>query len=219
MVDRAEKVMGAIDGTGVKIPRPSTGFVLNQLERSGAASERYDAAKASKGIWRDEVFKKGPDGQPVLVEDSAWKNNLIVVGMTKLLAGLMANEPSFGGGILFSAQGRGDPSFDISLPVPLFNSVKLVDEYFRKTPDSISFLDDDGNGVVTVTNRILIVTTLDFPEANGPSGDGEFIREQGLYGGTALAGINSGLLANLIYHKARFKDDTVKLRRSIQFIF
>lgn len=191
--------------TKIFLPRPH-----------GVAVESVNAGKNARGIWRDEVYKR-VGGKEVLVENAGWQKNLIVTGMTKLLAGLMANEPTFSGGILFSAQGRGLPSFDISLPVPQFNSVQLTDEYFRKQPDSISYVDQDGNPSVVITNSILIRTTLDFAEANGVSG--ETIREQGIYGGTATGTLNSGLLANLIYHRARFKDASVKLIRFIQFLF
>jgi hypothetical protein len=179
-------------------------------------SEFFDASKKITGIWRDEVYKI-VNGKEVKVEDAGWNKNLIVVGMTKLLAGLMKNEPTFTGGILQHAMGRGLPSWDINLPVPAFNSVQLTDEYFRKPPDSISYLDSLGVPTVSITNSILIRTTLDYNEANGVSG--EFIREQGIYGGTATAATNSGFLANLIYHRARFKDASVKITRFIQFIF
>ena len=179
------------------------------------ATEKF-GTKQIQGIWRDEVYKI-VNGKEALVEDHGWVKNLIVVGMPKLLAGLMRNEPTFAGGILQHAQGRGLPSWDTNLPVPQFNSVQLTDEYFRKPPDSISYLDSMGVPTVAITNSILIRTTLDFGEANGVSG--EFIREQGLYGGTATGAANSGLLANLIFHRARFKDASVKIIRFIQFIF
>lgn len=185
----------------------------------GVAVERFPVKEKTKGIWRDQVFKRGPDGKDVPVEDTNWKSNVIVVGMPKLIAGLMANEPTFTGGILQHAQGVGDPAWDISLPVPPFNSVKLFAEYFRKAPDSITYLDSIGNPSAVVTNSILIKTTLDYGEANGPGGLGTFIREQGIYGGTATGVQDSGLLANLIWHKARWKDSSVKIIRYIQFIF
>lgn len=182
----------------------------------GAVAERLDIATKMKGIWRDEVYKV-IDGKEVKVEDTGWKKNLIVVGMPKVLAALMKNEISFTGGILYHAQGRGLPSFDISLPVPNFNSVQLTDEFFRKAPDSITYLDTNGNPTLAITNSILIKTTLDFNEANGVSG--EFIREQGIFCGTATAAANSGFMVNLIFHPSRFKDSSVKLIRFINFIF
>lgn len=177
--------------------------------------DRFDSAKVLKGKYRDEVYKL-VDGKEVLVEKTEFKSNLIVVGMPKLLAGLMANEPSFLGGIRYSAQGKGNGAWT-SPPAPTFNSVALMNEYFRKVPDSITYLDSFGAPSAPVTNSILIRTTLDFAEANDTGSVN--IREQGLYGGTATGTLNSGLLANLIFHAPRFKDSSVKLVRFIQLIF
>lgn len=178
---------------------------------SAVSTEIVETARKARGIWRDTVIRRRPDGTEEVVEDAGWQPNKIVVGMTKLLAGLLKNDPTFNGGILFHAQGRGDPIFDVQLPTPSFSETALRDEYFRKAPDSIGYLKDDGSPADPgeVTSRILIQTTLDFGEANG-----EFIREQGLYGGPATAALDSGLLANLIFHRARFKDGTVKIGRA-----
>jgi hypothetical protein len=171
-----------------------------------------------KGEWRDQVIKKDPEtGEERLIEDTGWKSNQIVTNVQPLLAGLMANEVSFTGGILFSAQGRGDPSFDITLPTPSFSETELRDEFFRKEPDSITFIDEstgDPAGVGVFTRVISVKTIIEFDEANG-----EFIREQGLYGGNATTTQDSGLLANLIFHEARFKDNTIKIIRFIQLTF
>lgn len=189
----------------------------------GAAPAALDTevlaiAQKVRGIWRDTVVRRRPDGTEVVEEDAGWRANKIVVGMTKLLAGLLKNDPTFNGGLLFHAQGRGNPAFDVQLPTPVFTETALRDEYFRKAPDSIGYLKDDGSPADPgeVTSRLLIQTTLDFGEANGASG--EFIREQGLYGGPATAALDSGLLANLIFHKARFKDNSVKIIRRIQLL-
>lgn len=193
----------------------------DRLERSagppaGTVRETVQAVRKTRGIWRDVVIRRDPDtGAEVVVEDTGWSSNKIVVGATLLIAGLLKNDPTFNGGILFSAQGTGDPSFDTNLPTPQFDETTLRNEYFRKAPDSITYLKSDGSAADPgeVTSRLLIETTLDFDEANG-----QFIREQGLVGGTATAALNSGLLFNLIFHKARFKDDSVKIIRRIQLI-
>lgn len=168
-----------------------------------------------KGEWRDQVIKKDPEtGEERLIEDTGWKSNQIVTNVQPLLAGLMANEVSFTGGILFHAQGRGNASFDVTLPTPSFSETSLRDEFFRKEPDSITFIDETtGNpaGPGIFTRVIRVKTIIDFDEANG-----EIIREHGLYGGTATSTQDSGLLANLIFHTARFKDNTIKLIRFVQ---
>lgn len=171
-----------------------------------------------RGEWRDQVIEKDPEtGEERLIEDTGWNSNQIVTNVQPLLAGLMANEVSFTGGILFHAQGRGNPSFDVMLPTPSFSETSLRDEFFRKEPDSITFIDEtsgDPAGPGIFTRVIRVKTIIDFNEANG-----EIIREHGLYGGTATAATDSGLLANLIFTEARFKNDTIKLIRFIQLTF
>ena len=194
-------------------PRPAPG----QTDR-----ETVDVAGQARGQWRDEVWKRDPvTGAVRIVEADDWDPNLIVASFTELLAGLLANEGTFLGGILQHAQGSGDSSWDVQLPNPSFNQTTLVAEYFRKPPDSITFVDENGDPAPAgvITNSILIRTDYDFDEANGPGGTGEFIREQGLFGGTATGAADSGLMVNAINHKARFKDDTVKIIRFIQLIF
>src|SRR3990172_3076301 len=96
--------------------------------------EVYDSARTAKGMWRDTVEKRLPDGRIVVVENTDWQSNLIVVTFPRLLAGLLGNFQSFVGGILFHAQGEGDPSWDASLPRPTFDATRLFNEYFRKPP-------------------------------------------------------------------------------------
>jgi len=182
----------------------------------GTDLETVQAIRKTRGIWQDTVIRRNPEtGAEEVVEDTGWNSNKIVVGATLLIAGLLKNDPTFNGGILFSAQGSGDATFDTNLPTPSFNETTLRNEYFRKPPDSIAYLKDDGSAADPgqVTNRLLIETVLDFDEANG-----QFIREQGLVGGTATTALNSGLLFNLIFHKARYKDSSVKIIRRIQLI-
>lgn len=173
------------------------------------------------GYTRDVVIKKMPDGTEKVVEDTGWKKNKIVKGITLLMAGLFANEGSYHGGLLFHAQGEGDPAWDALNPVPAADWLDTIleAEYFRKAPDSVVYLDDLNNPVGYITGRFLITTTLDFLEANGPLGTGIYIREHGMFGGDATAALNTGKMVDAIRHKARWKDHTVKLIRYIRFVF
>lgn len=168
---------------------------------------------APKGQWRDIVERKNPDGTVEIIEDTGWRKNTIVQGMPKVLMGLMRNEPTFNGGILYHAMGRGLPAWDPlpTPPTPPYNSTQLVDEYFRKIPASISYLDPLGNPSPVITGYILIQTVLDYGEANGMAG--EYIREQGLFCATATATLNSGILVSKINHVARWKDSNIKITR------
>jgi len=181
-----------------------------------------DASRIKRpyGIWHDKIYKsefEGGKGKITLIKEIDWKSNLITEPMTRLLAGLMKNEGSFSGGILFHAVGEGLPSFDVTLPDPTFAQTTLVNEHFRKAPDSITFLDPGGTPTVTITNVIRTTTTFAF--LDGPGLNGKFMRTQGLFGGDATSALNSGFLANAINHIRIFKDATIQIVRSIEFTF
>jgi len=180
--------------------------------------ENFNPSKEIHGFWKDVVEKKLPDGTEVVVEDTGWKSNLIVVGMGVVLAGLLKGDPDFAGGIVRHAIGRGNPAWDIpGPPAPNYSATSLVDEYFRKAPTAISYLDPGGTPVVGPTRSILVQTVLDYGEANG--GGGEYIREQGLFGHLATDTLGSGMLVNLIYHVAKFKNSGIKITRYINLQF
>jgi len=185
----------------------------------GPPKEVFNAQKAVKGRWRDVVTRRRPDGTEEVVEETPWSSNMIVQGMSVALAALMKGDPDFAGGIRYHAVGRGLAAWDPlpTPPTPLATAVSLVDEYFRKVPTAISYLDPLGVPVPGPTKSILVQTILDYPEANGMAG--EYIREQGIFCGQATAALNSGTMVNLIYHVARWKNSTVKITRYINFIF
>lgn len=141
------------------------------------------------------------------------KRNIVISTLPKLLAGLMANEPNFQG-IAFHMLGTGEQSWDVATPPPTFNLTDLTNEYFRKEPDSIQYVDGNGNIVNTVTSIIRIQTTFDFEEANG-----QIIREQGLVGGDATTVLGTGLPVNAIRHSRIDKTNQVRITRYIELVF
>lgn len=179
--------------------------------------EKIKISGQIKGMWRDEVWRKRPDGSIYLQEKSELSANLITEPITRLLAGLMKNEPTFPNGIAFHAVGSGLVSWDTALPAPTFAQTQLVTEIFRKAPDSISYLDGGGLPTLTITNKIRVKTTFDF--LDGPGLNGNFIREQGLFGGDATSTLNSGKLIDAINHVKIFKDATIRLVRQIELTF
>ena len=201
-----------------KVKGPGSNLTPKEVAEAFLPVEEYVAAKEVKGFWKDVVEKKRPDGTEEVVEDSDWNSNLIVVGMGVILAGLLKNDPDFAGGIVRHAIGRGSPAWDIpGPPTPNYSATSLVDEYFRKAPTAISYLDPGGTPVVGPTRSILVQTVLDYGEANG--GGGEYIREQGLFGHLADDTLGSGMLMNLIYHVAKFKNSGIKITRYINLQF
>lgn len=254
---------------------------------------------AVKGVWRDQIWQKQPDGTEKLIKEMA-KTNVITQPVTYLLAGLMANDPSFYGGVVYHALGQGAESWDSGgIPTPSKFDVKLLDEIDRQIPDGIAYIkfgeghaqsgttttildpdriDDSGlngrfepdgffNGmqieIMEGTNSGEIRTVLSYTQATGeiivdapyptsidntsyyrfitevsatPTNAIEvrttwdygnptdvinykYIREQGLYGGTADAVADSGFLVDRITHERIWKDPTIKIIRFIQLIF
>ena len=168
------------------------------------------------GEWKDEIFIK-PEGVECKHPDheECWHKNLVVISGTELLAGLMKNEVSFTGGILYHAIGIGEAAWDTVLVQPSFSDRFLVSELYRQIPDDIYYLDALGDPTATITNRIEAKTTYDYDcPANG-----NFIREQGLSGGNATGAVDTGLFFDIIHHKSVYKDSSVKIVRYIRLTF
>lgn len=170
------------------------------------------------GKWRDEVYVM-KNGQSKLAEEVPFKSNKIVIGMRRLLIGLVGTIPSLGingEGVKYHALGEGLGTWDLSLPAPNELAENLTSEIGRKVIDSALMLDSNGDPTNDITEAaaLLITTTFDY---NDPVFDGHYIREQGLVGGSTAA--TSGYLVNLIHHKAIWKDTNIRVVRRIQFDF
>ena len=175
--------------------------------------ENVRATLKLEGWWWDEFYKKSPEtGEDVLFKTSPITKNLITIRAGFLLAGLLANEASFTGGILQHAIGIGDPAWDTAMVQPNYADTTLYDEVARLAPDSISYTDASGSPVVGLSNWIQIKTTFDYlSPANG-----QYIREQGLFGGDADLTLNTGQMIDAIRHSRIYKDSTFKWIRYIR---
>lgn len=71
---------------------------------------------------------------------------------------------------------------------------------------------------VSPTNTIEVRTTWDYGDPGDPY-NFKYIREQGLFGGTATATANSGLMLDRITHERIYKAPTIKLCRFIVLTF
>lgn len=183
---------------------------------------RKKEKKANKplGIWWDHITQYDDNDNIIANVNTKKKKNLIVLSYPALISGLLANESIFNGGILFHALGEGQASWDINLPPPQYTDVFLTNEYYRKAPDSITYQDQNGDPVISVTNArsILIKTTFDRETAGHPS-NGKFIRTHGLVGGNATSSINTGLFVDVINHYPIYKSEKIKLVRFIELYF
>jgi len=91
-----------------------------------------------------------------------------------------------------------------------------VDEPFPAPIDSSSEYEiDEPVTVPPFTDKIEVKTVFSF--GDGP--DGFDMREQGLFGGTATATLDSGIMINALRHPPMYKDHTIKIVRYIQLDF
>lgn len=180
-----------------------------------------------EGIWWDVIYERDSDENETIIRTSK-KHNTIMIKVTNLMAGLFKNDANFPSGLAYHALGIGSSSWDSSPtpPSPSQSNEYLEDEYFRKTIDTSSNVDYiDGSGLVfsptgtpgvdyTVQPRLRIKTTFDYGEANG-----EWIREQAIFGGDATGSLDSGHIINIIRHPRIRKEDNIKIDRYVQFSF
>lgn len=208
-----------ISGTGKSEGEAVDNFkkAMSLEARSSTFVELYKTCEVSEGYWWDKVYKKDKEGNVYLAETTEVKKNLIVSSFKSILAGLLGNEPTFTGGILYHAIGEGETSWDVSLPSPVFEDTTLTNEYYRQEPDDISYKNSLGNPVSLVedASTILIKTTFGFETPTHPVNN-RFIRTQGLVAGKGTSSINTGLLVDIINHKGLYKDVSVQYERFIE---
>lgn len=167
-----------------------------------------------KGEWWDEIYE--PDrqtGEMVLVHTTPIRTNTKMDSVAVLMAALMANDPAYGG-ILYHAQGRGDPGWGATPPAINTADTTLFDEAGRNPPSSILYLDPLDVVVVGPTNVIQVRTVYGLADLAG-----ETLREQALFGGTATAAIDSGLIINGIRHDGIFKSGAIQLARNVKLTY
>lgn len=148
--------------------------------------------------WRDRIQQ--PDGAWVWLQDK-WNSNLIVDKIAPLISGLFKGEGTFAAdpNIWFEV-GTGLPAWD-SLPDrgksnENLADVALVTPNFRKqlTGAQIQYLDPTNTVVVAPQKKIQFTGRLEIGEA--PVN----LREFGLFGGNAAAGLGSGYMIDHIIH-------------------
>lgn len=105
--------------------------------------------------------------------------------------------------VLDYTQATGEIVVDVPFPVPIDNTSEYEFEPEAST---------------AVTNVIEIRTTWDYGNPSDPI-NFKYIREQGLFGGTAINVPNSGFMIDRITHERIWKEPTTKLVRFIDLIF
>ena len=163
-----------------------------------------------KGTWWDEFHRRDEHGRLVLVERTPPMSNDQMDVSLILMSGLLKNEGTFTGGILYQAQGLGDSAWSTP-PAVVTSDTTLVNEHERRAPDSIVYLDGSDVPTLTKTAKLLVSTVYGESELVGVT-----IREQALFGGDATGTTDSGQILNQIKHTPRFKSAGLTWTRKIK---
>jgi hypothetical protein len=144
-----------------------------------------------RGIYRDRLV----DANGRLVGERGWRSNRVVNDCNRLLAALMKGEPGVGG-VLYLAVGEGEEAWDGAPPQTSAGASRLAREWLRVPlgASQIEYLGGDG---VQPTDQLQITATL---QGSVVPGSVKSLREFGLFGGTATAAADSGLLINYVIH-------------------
>lgn len=175
-------------------------------------SEKY-TIKANGEFW-DVIRTKDKKGD-VSETISVVKKNIITLPIRILIATRLKGNSH--NPINFHAIGIGNPSWDSSPVPPTENDYPLVDEVYRKPPTEIVWIDPGTQQPIGSPTRIIRVKTTFLYSDMNPAG--VYIREQGLFGGSATSTLNSGEMVDNIRHVKIWKDENVELDRYIKLTF
>lgn len=165
--------------------------------------------KLGVNLTREQVLKN-PDRHD---------DNLIVDICSELIAqwaftSIIVNVAEHIPGIVSLAVGTGGSGWDIQNPPEETSDLEfLYSELYRKPITSKTYVDNNGNPVLTKTNKIEFTTMFDFSEANGP------IVEMGLFGGANALVANSGTRINAKHFPVLNKTPTSQLTLVWKLVF
>ncbi len=139
-------------------------------------------------------------------------HNLVVNSFLELVVNLIKKQSGYTG-IQYWAIGSGENSWDSSMPAPNANETQLTAEIGRVpiASNEISFLTPSYEVSPTPTNILQIKHIFTANECNG------VWREFGIFGGNAIASLNSGILINKRHHAVITKTSDMVVERTMRF--
>jgi len=175
-------------------------------------NETRDGARVRiKGEWWDEYYRPDPaTGALILDHRTPVRHNDQMDASLVLISALLKGEAGYAG-ILYHCQGHGDNGWGAVPPAVDPTDSTLFDEFDRRSPDSVVFLDNLDVPTATPTTVLRISTTYALGDLAG-----ETIREQALFGGNATLTLDSGQILNTIRHDAIVKSGALVLTRRIK---
>jgi hypothetical protein len=167
-----------------------------------------------EGIYRDRLIS--PQG--IVVFDSDWRSNMIVLQGRRLLAGFMKNEAT-AHGIQSLNIGSGLDAWDTT-PPPLPDAATVTDLvtpiFTIPVADLlIQYLDASDAPTNAPSNRIQITSTLGVDQPTPAGQPPAKLREFGLFGTLN----NSPFMIDYIRHPLIEKEGSVTLERKVRLIF
>ena len=189
------------DSGGVPTPSKFDTKLFNELDRrapDGIVYLKYGEGRAQSGttiaiIDPDRIDDSGLNGR--------FEPDDFFVGMQlEIIDGTNKGEIRT---VVDYTQATGEIIVDTPFPGPIDNT-----SYYQFVPVVST----------TPTNVIEVRTTWDYGDPSDPV-NYKYIREQGLFGGTATSVRDSGYMVDRITHVAIWKEPVIKLIRFIQLLF
>ena len=166
-----------------------------------------DIKSTIKGEYQDEIIRYDEIGRIVEKIVTPIRHNIITVGISTLVAGLI--QGFYAGNNSFWAVGIGSQTQSPNLAT-------LVNEYTRKQC-TISFVDQNNAITTSPTNRIMM--TASWVKGELSQGSTVILTEFGIFSGFQANLPNSGLMMDYVPHAPLSIDDTLSLSRKIYFTF
>ena len=187
---------------------PEENLSIRRAIRGYTSVERYPGGLTPRDLLSIRVHPN----RDLLVDYEGWHANIIVTTVAGMVSALFKNQSGYGG-VQYVAVGTGQAAWDTDgTPAPTIDQAALENELGRVAP-SIVFLDASNNESLTVTNRIQVSGTFADADAVGTW------REWGVFGGTATASANSGILIDYLTHGAKVKGNDETMTRRVRFVF
>lgn len=141
-------------------------------------------------------------------------SNLIVLGMRKLLAALLGNQSGYVG-VQYWAVGSGPVGGSLTSPAPPTTSDTRLAAELARVPVTIGFVDDFGKATTggAVSRNLQIQATFGPDVATGDN------VEFALFGGTATASADTGIMLNRVTHPLKTKESWDSRRLTIVLSF
>jgi hypothetical protein len=185
---------------------------MKTLEAPSIHEEHIALSLGIKGEFQDILL----DSNGVIVWERPWQHNLIVSGMSRLLAALIKGDKQ-GKPLNFWAVGVGGSGMAGSTLSEKRELTTLINEIARKPIEYITFLDEYNKTTTALSNRLEIKVYFTIEQIAGKE-ETRMLREFGLFAGGNTT-LNSGIMINHRTHAAIELTKGFTLQRALRLTF